>query len=239
MARLHSHIPVGVVKWLIQHRKEAIGWTLVKIMAFDGKRLHTDRYNRKHLKQLMDLNLVGWHPPTGIFWARSWEEIMRVLGIQELTFVTITHKTLVKYSFKDLAYSVGLQYMFRLQEDGRKPNGKPSKRGKQLHPSVHLGGIAHSLMAAFFGRSSHWSQIRRKSCHARRLIRFKRRRLPASELDPKDVPDTDVPYRAFDITSECNVRVQFDFFIPRRLRWKLERSCFCPKEGVRVYYRIG
>lgn len=240
-----SVISVGFLKWGIRTKNEIIADTLLRIKAEDGRIIHFTRYKKRILARLVEMNLLGRCPRSGVYFQRSWPEIHRILEIEEKTFVTITHKVLFKYSFKDIAYSTGLQYMFRLQEDGGTLNGKPKKRkdlllGPHLHPSVHKGGIAHSLAMEWFGRSLFWSQCRRKSCQDRGLIRFTRRTAKVKDYKDGEMPpetDGDTVYHAFDITSACNIRVRFKFSVPRWIRVTLEkRVAYDRKEGA--YVRI-
>jgi hypothetical protein len=149
----------------------------------------------------------------------------------------IPHTWLVSHNLL-LPYNAALQYHFRLQEDGGPTSGKPRNghRAKvHIHPSIHIGGIAHSIMAKFFGRSIHWSQLRRISCQARGLLKFTRRRKKAKEFSENELPETSAIYRAFDITSEVNIRVRMIFHIPVWLRKTLKKRVFSAKEGVYVY----
>jgi hypothetical protein len=159
---------------------------------------------------------------------------MQDLGI---TFFEVTEETRKKYLYEDIAYSAALQYMFRLQEDGRTLHGKPSlKKGVHLHPSVHIGGISHSLLMKFFGRSLGWSQKRRKSCNARKLVRFERRKAPAKAFpDGHEKPQSAKAYTSWDITSLCDIRVRFRFSVPRAFRHLLERRVWDVKQGCYVY----
>ena len=241
MAR-HSVISVGFLKWAVSAKQEHIGMTLLRIKAEDGRVIHFTRYKKTHLARLVEMNLLGRCPISGVYFQRSWPEILRILGISEMSFVTITHKVLFKYSLRDLAYSAVLQYKFRLQEDGGTLNGKrkgKSSLASHMHPSVHIGGIAHSLMAKEFNMSVHWSQNRRKSCQRRGLLKFTRRRARPQDFKQHDtVPETELDYKAFDITSACNVRVRFKFCVPRWIRKGLrKRVVFNAKEGV--YVRVG
>jgi hypothetical protein len=232
-----SHISLGFMVWAVRNRKKTVARLVIRMKMTERKRINPANYTKKELYKLRKLNLIGYSKKRKAYWQRSWEEIHQILGIGEMTFVTMTHKTIAKYDFEDLAYAAGLQYKLRLQIDGRKPKGKPSTRKVRMQPSVHQGGIAHSLMASFFGRSIHWSYLRRQSCQARGLIRFTRRKLPAKELD--SIPDCEIPYRAFDITSLADVRVWFGFTVPKWLRPRLERRVFDAKQGVYVYVHAG
>ena len=178
------------------------------------------------------MNLLGYDERTNLYHQRTWPEIIRILKIEEVTFVRISHKTLAKYKLKDLAYSAVLQYMRRLQEDGGALCGKPSKRGVLVHPSIHNGGIAHSLMQKFFGKSLRWSQDRRRSCQASGLIRFTRRRIKADNVYDKI-------QRLAEVTSHADVRVLFSFSVPKFLRHRLERKVFSAKEGCYVAVQNG
>lgn len=237
MAR-KSVISVGFLKWAISSNRKLIAFDLIRMKAEDGKVIHPKRYKKRHLADLHKLNLIGFCPYRQVYLQRNWEEIHRVLGITTLQFVTITHKVLFKYSFQDLAYSAGLQYMYRLQKDGGTQCGNPKRKKPRipLHPSVHKGGIAHSLMAEFFGKSIHWSQGRRISCQSRGLILFKRRKAPCYKFKERDaIPDVQKDYLQYDITSACDIRVEFKFSIPRWVRKNYKKRVFNAKEGVYTY----
>lgn len=232
-----SHISLGFIQWSFRNRKKAVGRLMVRMKATDGKRIHQDRYSKKDLAKLLALNLIGVSPKTGVMWQRSWPEIHRILGIKAISFYEVTHTVLDKYSYADIAYSAALQYMFRLQEDGRTLHGKPSKKKRvHMHPSVHIGGIAHSLLMKFFGMSLGWSQKRRKSCHARGLVKFTRRKAPEREFpDGHEKPKSGKPYKAWDVTSLAEVRVVFRFSVPRCFRHLLERRVWDARQGCYVY----
>jgi len=241
MARV-SVISLGFLKWCVTTKHEAIGATFIRMKAEDGRIIHPERYKGRHLAELMELNLVGKCPRSGVLFQRNWQETQRVLGLEEMTYVKITHKVLFKYSLKDLAYSSVLQYKFRLQEDGGTLNGKRRRKkslASHMHPSVHIGGIAHSLMADEFKKSVHWSQNRRKSCQERGLIKFTRRReKPQCFKQHDQTPETEIDYKAFDITSSCNIRVRFEFTVPRWIRKGLKKRVeFNAKEGA--YVKVG
>jgi len=234
-----SLIPVGFLQWAVKSRNVEAARVFLLMKVEHGRKPDVSLYKPEAVQRLISLNLLGYDPATGKHHQRSWEEVYRVIGITSSTCVYLTKKILIKYSLQDIAYSACLQYHFRLQEDGGPISGKP--RGGQravvhLHPSIHNGGIAHSIMAGFFGRSIHWSQLRRKSCQARGLLRFTPRKHKASEFpEGVEVPDTDVPYRSFDITSSVKIRVRFVFHIPVWLRKLLPKRRFDAKEGVYIY----
>lgn len=220
---------MGVLKWAISHDLPHLGKLLIVLKVSDGRVIHKGRHNRHHLKALRRLGLVGYDKVARVYFQRTWEEIEAILGIETMGHVTITAKTLFKYDFRDVAYSAGLQYLFRIQDDGGKPNGKPSKKGAHMQPSDHIGGISHSLVAEFFGATIHWSFLRRVSCNESGLVRFDIRKKKLKELISP--PDMDTPYRSVFITSKLNFRVRFSFGVPCRLRGKLERRVFNAKQG--------
>ena len=231
-------IPLEFLQWAIKCRQVGAARFFILMKLEQGKKPNLGNYPKQAIKQLQRLNLIGFDTKTGKYHQRSWEEVFRILGLSATTCCYLTKKMLLKYSLQDLAYNAALQYHFRLQEDGGPTSGKPrnGQRAKvHIHPSIHIGGIAHSIMAKFFGRSIHWSQLRRISCQARGLLKFTRRRKKAKEFSENELPEASAIYRAFDITSEVKIRVRMIFHIPVWLRKTLKKRVFSAKEGVYVY----
>lgn len=231
MAR-QSHIPIGFLKWSVQEGNNSPAKAVVWMKMTCGAIIKPKEFKRRDISRLLELNLLGYDERTNRYHQRTWAEILRILEIREMTFVRITHATIAKYKLKDLAYSAVLQYMLRLQKDGGTHSGKPSKRGVLVHPSIQLGGIAHSLMQRQFNKSLRWSQDRRRSCEACGLIRFTRRRVKADNVYDKI-------QRLQEVTSYSDVRVLFTFSVPKFLRHRLERRIMDPKQGCYVYVQYG
>jgi hypothetical protein len=227
------------MQWAERERKTTLYDTIVRMKQSDGRVIHQDRYKPRILDELTEMNLLGKCPHTGRLFQRTWKEIHIILGIKTMTFVTVTHRVLNKYSAKDIRYAACLQYMLRLQEDGGTLIGKPSEKGAHIQLSVHNGGIAHSLMMAFFKRSLKWSQSRRVSCNNRGLIIFERRTAKATEFGATEcLPETEGHYRSFDITSKSIIRVRFSFSVPRWARGELQVKKFDVKQGCYVYPKL-
>lgn len=235
MAR-KTHISVGFMQWAEVNRKTPLYKAVIRMKMDDGYVIKKHRYKKWILLELLELNLLGECPFTGRLIQRSWEEIHKNLGIESMTFVTITHRVLRKYSERDIRYAACLQYMLRLQEDDGAQIGKPSARGALVQLSVHNGGIAHSLMMDFFQRSLKWSQNCRVSCNARGLVKFERRTAKPSEFAANEaIPETDGHHRSFDITSKAIIRVRFSFCVPKWARGRLQVKKFSAKEGCYIY----
>ena len=225
--------PIELLEWAVKSRNQKAVRTLLLIKCTEGYRFSGESFVKKHLERLLELNLVGFHH--GMYCQRSWEEIMRIAGITSATFVKLTMGMLLHYKFDDLCYKAVAQYNQRLQEDGGTRSGNPRK-GRHMHPSVHIGGIAHSLMARAFGRSIHWSQLRRQSCQRAGLLRFTRRKMRMADLPQwYEVPRSAVGYAMVDITSAMEVVAPLTLFVPKWLRKRMRRRVFDVKEGAYVF----
>ncbi len=112
MAR-RSKISVEFMQKMVSlgKRKEAYLFAVMK--STEGMCIRKELYDRRTLKSLRAMDLVGYSPRTREYYQRSTQHAHGVLGLKSCTFNYITQKQLFKYDVDALAYSMSLQYMLR------------------------------------------------------------------------------------------------------------------------------
>lgn len=186
----HSHIPVEFIQRAIILGQGRIAKFIINLKMKEDYRIDKSRWPRDLLLLAWNAGMITRCRKTGEYYQCSWLKLTK--GYKSVTYITIDHSFWDSNSFQDIAYLAAMAFLVRLQEK-RKPLASARKHKKFLKLSAHFGGIAHSLISKFFGKSSKaWSYGRRESLKAKGLLGFTRRW--AREPAYARVPASDDPY---------------------------------------------